>query len=480
MVGPRTDRRAFLAAGWSLCTGIMGSASRAGEEGPAEVAIRVGPIRRVGPDGVKYIEPWICANPRDDRNLIVVGSVYRGPSPDTLVRTVGEVRYTTDGGATWSAGVLPGMDEFRDRPALFIDAHAAFAPDGTAFVEFLGGAGDPAPDLWVYRSTDGGRRWAGPTVVTGPFDFARLAAGLHRGTPRLFVAVAGSGGLPIFSPKRPGNGCVILRSDDGGRTLATVKLLAPTTLRHQPSNSPVVLPDGRLVVMVQDFPTARSPEDLDQQVTRSRFLAAHSADGGETFSLPAPVCEAPLWHSDVGIAADLTGGPRRGRLFAVSHSAISEPPGLRLRCSDDGEVRWSKPAEVPVLRGGLIPHVAVAVSSHGVLGVAWIHGEPGSEERQGRPAEPRDSGWDLYFTASVDGGKSFARPVPLLERPYRTDAKLTPRWPYGTDYISLATPPDGSFHLLWVDSRGGKGAMGSARIGVDERPNEGPGSSGKG
>jgi hypothetical protein len=429
----------------------------------------VGPIRRVESEGVKVIEPWICANPRDPQNLVVSGSIYRGPAPATLVRTMGGVRYTRDGGATWSAGELPGMAEFRERPAVFMDTHGTFAPDGTAFVEFLGGAGDPTPDLWIYRSDDGGRRWQGLTVIAGPFDFARLAADLHGGKPRLFVAVAGSGRLPIFSPKRTGNGCVVLRSDDGARTVQAVNLLAPTTLRHQPCNSPVVLPDGRLLVTMQDFPTARSPEDFDQQVTQSRFLVAHSADGGETFSLPAPIFEAPLWHSDVGIAADLSGGPRNGRVYSVSHSEISEPRGLRLRRSDDG-ARWSKPTEVPVLREGPIPHLAVAVSSRGVLGVAWIQGEPGSEERRKRRDEWREKKWDLYFTASGDGGESFATPVPLLAQPCRTDVKLTPGWPYGTDYISLATPPDGSFHLLWIDSTEGKGVMESARIDVDEKP----------
>ena len=70
---------------------------------------------------------------------------------------MGEVRYTADGGETWSVGDLPGMAEFRDKPGLFLDTYAVFAPDGTAFVEFLGGSGDH-PDLWAYRSDDGGRR----------------------------------------------------------------------------------------------------------------------------------------------------------------------------------------------------------------------------------------------------------------------------------------------------------------------------------
>jgi hypothetical protein len=114
--------------------------------------------------------------------------------------------------------------------------------------------------------------------------------------------------------------------------------------------------------------------------------------------------------------------------------------------------------------------VAVAVSSRGVLGVAWIQRDPGSEERTKRRVEWPEKKWDLYFTASVDGGESFATPVPLLEHSYRTDAKVTPRWPHGTDYISLATPPDGSFHPLWIDSTEGKGVMESARIDVDEKP----------
>jgi hypothetical protein len=71
--------------------------------------------------------------------------------------------------------------------------------------------------------------------------------------------------------------------------------------------------------------------------------------------------------------------------------------------------------------------------------------------------------WNLYFTASTDGGGTFAAPVAVLKSPSRTDTKLT-RWPYSTDYISLATPPDGSFHLLWVDSRDGRGEMQTTKI----------------
>ena len=235
---------------------------------------------------------------------------------------------------------------------------------------------------------------------------------------------------------------------------------------HQPNNSPIILPDGRLLVTFQDF----IPAPHDPQLTLSRFYTAHSNDGGVTFSLPAPMFESPLMHSDVAVAADLTKGPRRGRVYSVSHSDISDPPGLRLRTSEDG-VKWTQPTALPIVRDGPIPHVAVAVSANGVLGVAWVQAEAASIERMKQRVQnsgaaiPEDS-WQLYFTASADGGKSFAAPVALLKELYRTDEKVTPRWPFGTDYISMAASPDGSFHLLWIDSRDGKGVMETAKIKV--------------
>src|SRR5262249_26243686 len=159
----------------------------------------------------KHIEPWIAANPRDASNLVVVGSRYVGDR-----HYYSGAWFTGDGGATWSAGELPGMAAFREKPSFFLDSYATFAPDGTAFCVVLGGPGDVKGDLWVYRSDDGGRRWQGPTVLAGPFDYPRLVADMDGGKPRLFVAVACRGDRPIFgAEKRPGYGCAVLRSSDG-------------------------------------------------------------------------------------------------------------------------------------------------------------------------------------------------------------------------------------------------------------------------
>src|SRR5262249_41467643 len=171
----RTDRRGFLTAGL-LGTGVLGRLAWGRVATDRAPEIRVGPICRVGAEGAKHIEPWIAANPRDASNLVVVGA-----------RDVGDRHYysgawfTGDGGATGPAGELPGMAAFREKPSFFVDSYATFAPDGTAFCVVLGGPGDVKGDLWVYRSDDGGRRWQGPTVLAGPFDYPRLVADMDGG-----------------------------------------------------------------------------------------------------------------------------------------------------------------------------------------------------------------------------------------------------------------------------------------------------------
>jgi hypothetical protein len=459
----RTDRRGFLAAACSLGAGVLGLRAWGRVTADRAPEIRVGPVRRVAADGEKHIEPWLAANPRDASNLVVVGS-----------RVVGDRHYyssawfTTDGGATWSAGELPGMAAFREEQAKFLDSYVTFAPDGTAFCEVLGGPGDGKMDLWFYRSEDGGRRWQGPTVLAGPFDYPRLVADMDGGRPRLFVAVSCRGNLPIFgADQRTGYGCAVLSSNDGARTFSVVGFLAPTTLRHDAIDSPLILPDGRLLVGFADYPLAKTPEETREKITRSRIYAASSGDGGKTFSSPAPIGDGPLWETFVTVAVDRSDGPRRGRVYAVGSSQSSTPPGPHLQTSTDGAV-WSKTAPVQIAHEGPIAKGAVAVSSRGVLGVAWIQGNPGDVIRPLDKAwSSREHPWNLYFTASADGGETFAAPVAMLESPSQTDTKLT-RWPYGTDYVSLATSPDGAFHLLWVDSRDGRGEIQTAKIEVRE------------
>jgi hypothetical protein len=422
-----------------------------------------GPIRRVGAHDAKSFEPWIAANPRDASNLVVVASHDLGEvATKTTERKEPAAWFTVDGGATWIEGELAGAERWQSGRAFFADSHATFAPDGTAFCVFLGGPEGNRMDLWIYRSDDGGHHWRGPTILKSAFDYPRLAAELNNGKPRVFIAVAVDGRQPIFGDaKRSGYGCAVLRSDDGGDTFSAVNFLAPTTLHHDPTD-PHVLPNGSLLVGFADYPAHPSEKGPRGDITYGRTYAALSRDAGAHFSTPVPICDTLVQDAFVTCAVDGSDSPRRGRIYAVRHSRSSRPPGLEVQTSDDGSV-WTPPASVPHLRPGPIPHAAAAVSSRGVLGLLWIQGPPGDNVRifdEDWTARPHP--WDLYFTASPDGGATFLNP-PLLITSSRTDPKLSIR-PYGTDYIGLAASSDGAFHGVWIDTGEGKREIQTVKI----------------
>jgi hypothetical protein len=160
----------------------------------------------------------------------------------------------------------------------------------------------------------------------------------------------------------------------------------------------------------------------------------------------------------MAIAADQSSGPNRGRIYAVSHSQTSNPPGLHVQSSSDG-VDWTPPVRVTGGPDGPIAYATIAVSTRGEVGLAWIQGEPGDAVRPNdKQWTAREHAWTMYAAASADGGKTFTSPRRLFEAEYRTDPTV-PRWPYGSEYVSLAASPDGRFHLVWIDTRDAKGAI---------------------
>ncbi|MDY3562234.1 glycosyl hydrolase [Gemmata sp. JC673] len=88
-------------------------------------------------------QPQTIKTDADFRGLCVVG-----PKVAWVSGTKGTFGRTTDGGATWTAGTVPGAEklDFRDVEALGADA------------AYLMSAG-PGADSRVYKTTDGGKTW---------------------------------------------------------------------------------------------------------------------------------------------------------------------------------------------------------------------------------------------------------------------------------------------------------------------------------
>jgi hypothetical protein len=181
------------------------------------------------------------------------------------------------------------------------------------------------------------------------------------------------------------------------------------------------------------------------------------------------------------------GSPFADRIFAVWQDLDSSGNSEVLTTwSADRGKNWSSPVAVGSASGAKdlparqgVPMVAVAPD--GVLGVAWFDGHLAPDHR----------GYDVYFTASADGGRTFlpavrvstatSRPetglnmVPSLDvsKSSPPDDKLQIHMtsPFsdratGGDYSSMAVDTAGRFHPLWADARAGAWQLYTATIRV--------------
>jgi photosystem II stability/assembly factor-like uncharacterized protein len=75
----------------------------------------------------------------------------------------GTFTVTTDGGATWRAGVVPGAEALQFRDVQAVSAKVAY-------LQSIGGSGDPS-DFRIYKTVDGGNTWALQFVNQNPSAF---------------------------------------------------------------------------------------------------------------------------------------------------------------------------------------------------------------------------------------------------------------------------------------------------------------------
>ena len=132
-------------------------------------------------------------------------------------------------------------------------------------------------------------------------------------------------------------------------------------------------------------------------------------------------------------------------------------------------------ASAPASASQFLP--AIAVSDSGVVGVMWLDTRASAD----------DDVYDVYFSTSLDGGRTFlpavrvssenSRPAgPGNVRPglsrlrYRGDTLVMDflsgysRWRDVGDYIGLTADAKGVFHPVWPDSRDGTFQLQTARI----------------
>ncbi len=409
--------------------------------------VRVGPNVRVSaehPSDTHY-EVVVAADPRDRARLVVGSIIY----PESAA-TYGTIVYqSSDGGASWHETLgLPALDHTGD-PA------AAFGPDGVAY--YVASSLPPAGErrLLLFRATDG-KTWDGPHPL--PYmdrEYVTVDAtnGPHRGR----IYVNGNNRVP-----RSVSDFVVFRSDDGGRTFAGPGTRSAFgSVQATVMGNAVVASDGTLVGVYAEG-------------AKRGIYSIWSVDGGATLASSAKIDDhvaggqrkgALLGNANAepALAIDASGGRFNDRQYVAWPDRRSGHSRIMFSSSPDRGKTWSAARTIDdVPRSNLTDQFMpeIAVNKDGVLGVTWYD----------RRDHPDNLGWDVRFTASVDGGATFLPSVKVSERGASFPAG-TSREPngwgtqidagrgsftfMGGDTAGLAADAAGEFHAVWVDNHTG-------------------------
>lgn len=485
---------------WTVMVFLLCAVSALPQADHARRTIRVGPNIQVSKDraDVPHTEVVLAADPTDAKRLLAASMLRYEGSEDQCIGYL-----STDGGATWTPVLEPGgRAEMRGRKRA-ADPGVVFGPEGTAYFVMLAAASRlEHHHAVVFRSADGGLTWSEPahvhqpTRIDRPYITIDRTGGKYHGQVYCNAVVItdplpGTGGTSADGWPQAGLG--IFFSRDGGRTFSepTLQRLRLANPPHAPkaTGNSVVLSDGT-VVLLYNF-----VEDVFDRQNPIYWLGVErSVDGGHSFESASPSFgERPprgrttpqfkfigKTQRAVGrgipvglecLAVDQSSGPRRDWLYVVWAEFDGTRNRIMISVSMDKGLTWSAPTmvsdspeagEAGGSRSALMPEVAV--NKDGVVGVSWY---------DTRNAVGPEAGWDVRFSASYDGGKSWEPSVRVSETTSSFTAAMQTRFGRRIgpgDTAGLAATADGAFHPLWIDHRTQTPQVWTATITIDSRP----------
>src|SRR5579859_3772720 len=384
-----------------------------------------------GGPALPLAESQLSTSPNNPNQLLAVVIQFdSNGNPGTCISWA-----SFDGGQHWLRRALPLQGCF--------DPWGVILQDGSALVVMGGHVPGRDDNLFLFRSSDGGRTWPD----------SPLGLGAHHDHPMVIaqgnqVYVASGGGVHnSFNQHR--DSVSVAHSQDGGRTFGPPTDVIASNLGYQ-AEGPVVLSDGTFVVGFHDYRWQHG----DKWLVRPRSWLIRSSDEGRTFSEPLLISES--CESRGGWPSMAVDG--KDRLFWLC--IADKFNGVLVQRSDDRGESWSEPQRLNHSQTARSFTPSIAVNKDGVIGVSWY--------------EIHDKNcFDVYFTASVDSGKTFLPEVRVSRATSCPDTlqnkgAFDPGTTFGAggDYSGLAATSDGVFHLVWSDARTGIYQLRTASVAV--------------
>lgn len=311
----------------------------------------------------------------------------------------------------------------------------ALAPDGTAYVEGIGGtasgdasevasspsrvAGGNVNKVW--RSDDGGASW---TDITPP------GPGQERSNDG-YVAVSTDGTLyaaNVFSLTLQ-----LFRSEDKGETWTKLAVppVPPIVHRHwfEALGDTVHLTVEALPPSFVPYLAGAPPLPTDATDARSGMWYARSDDGGTTWTAPAQIDPNVNFAGQTNMVVSADGE----RIYVGRYQEDAAPPEYTyddghwyLLASEDGGATWERREMFDLTSETSTAVPGLALQKDGSLSMAWTQ-LVGNASR-------------LVLANSTDGGRTWGAP-------------WQPALPAGTHAMAWATAhPDGGLGVMWYEA----------------------------
>lgn len=346
-----------------------------------------------------------------------------------------------DGGATWSAGFLPGLVRADTAaPGLYEsagDPAVVAGPNGTFwYANIAFDRTDAANSVAVSRSTDGGKSWSTHFVVQ---TSATRGTGLFNDKEWIGADPSDSKGKTAYVTwtqfQGSSSAIVISKTTDGGLTWSAPQRISDVFTNDQGSTV-VVSKTGTVYVTFETF-----------NGSTDSVAFAVSTDGGATFTttLIAPVSDIPsplpgATFRDDSFPVLALDGPTLHVVWSNWNGTDADVVYMR---SANGGTSWSSPVTIGGGAGDqFFPWIA---ARNGVAYASWMSRASGDT-------------YTIAGAASTNGGASWTSPVTLSTATSDVRAGNEFGFPncafsFIGDYSGITVDSSGVGHSLWTDIR---------------------------